>query len=193
MPSPTPIPIEYVLLGFVRQQATHGYDIYQQLAGASGLGLVWRPKQSQLYALLNKLETDGLLAATLEYQESRPPRKLFHLTPLGMETFLTWIREPVRHGRHFRLEFLGKLYFAHQEGSDAAATLLHHQKTLCQSWLDREQNTLQHAAAPPSFAYLVHTFRLGQIQAMLTWVAQCEHVLLAPVGEKEFVVTRGNS
>lgn len=180
MTSLPPSAIEYVLLGFVHQQATHGYDIYQQLADTNGLGLVWRPKQSQLYALLNKLEADGLLAATLEYQESRPPRKLFHLTSLGTATFLTWIQEPVWQGRHFRLAFLGKLYFAHKEGIDAAATLLHSQKTLCQSWLNREQTTLEHAAAPPSFAHLVHTFRLGQIQAMLAWVEQCEQVLITP-------------
>ena len=163
MPLETPSAIEYVLLGFVRQQATHGYDIYQQLAEPDGFGQVWRPKQSQLYALLNKLETDGLLTSTLEYQEARPPRKLFQLTPSGLATFLTRTQEPVRHGRQLRLEFLGKLYFARQESMTAAALLLHRQQSLCQTWLDREQTNLNRFSTDPSFAYLVHTFRLGQI------------------------------
>ncbi len=176
----TPSAIEYVLLGFVRHEATHGYDIYRQLAEVDGLGLVWRPKQSQLYALLNKLEADGLLAATLAYQETRPPRKLFHLTLSGTETFLAWVQTPVDHGRQFRLEFLGKLYFARREGTDAAANLLQRQKIVCQTWFDREQSSLNQVSPEHSFAYLVHTFRQGQIQAMLDWLAQCEQRLLVP-------------
>lgn len=176
MTSPTPSAIEYVLLGFVRQQATHGYDIYQQLAAPDGLGMVWRPKQSQLYALLNKLEADGLLDATIEYQETRPPRKQFHLTPAGTEAFLIWVQSPVEHGREFRLEFLGRLYFARQEG--IAAMLLQRQKDVCQTWLNREQSILDELPLETPFAPLVHTFRLGQIQAMLTWVEQCEQILL---------------
>ena len=37
-----PLTIEYALLGFLRQQPRHGYEIYQQLSDPTGLGLVWR-------------------------------------------------------------------------------------------------------------------------------------------------------
>ena len=38
------------LLGFVRRQPRHGYDIYRQLSQAPELRAVWRVKQSRLYA-----------------------------------------------------------------------------------------------------------------------------------------------
>ena len=42
------------------------------------------------------------------------PRKMLRLTPRGREAFAEWVRNPVEHGRDFRLEFLAKLYFATQ-------------------------------------------------------------------------------
>jgi len=47
----------------------HGYEIYQQLRAATGLGLVWRIKRSQLYALLAEIEARGYVAATTLPQE----------------------------------------------------------------------------------------------------------------------------
>jgi DNA-binding PadR family transcriptional regulator len=37
-----PLSTEYALLGFLRRQPMHGYEIHQQLSDATGLGLVWR-------------------------------------------------------------------------------------------------------------------------------------------------------
>ena len=59
------------LLGFVRQQPSHGYDIYRQLMQSPELRLIWRVKQSRLYALLARLEEAGLAvgAAVVETHE----------------------------------------------------------------------------------------------------------------------------
>ncbi len=53
--------MEYILLGFVAQGPIHGYDLHKKIGEPQGIGLIWRIKQSQLYALLDKLEKDGLL------------------------------------------------------------------------------------------------------------------------------------
>ncbi|MFO7679903.1 MAG: PadR family transcriptional regulator [Chloroflexota bacterium] len=171
----TPLTIEYALLGFLRRQPQHGYAIHQQLSDPNGLGLVWRLKLSQLYALLNKLEEAGCVTVTLELQESRPPRKVFHLTDTGTAVFLDWVQSPVAHGRSLRLEFLVKLYFARREGGETAAHLLTTQREQCQAWLAAEQEIV-HAEMENGRQYgrLVHQFRLGQIQAMLVWLEQCE-------------------
>lgn len=77
-----------------------------------GLWLVWRIKQSQLYALLAKLEAEGCIASTLHPQDAWPPRKVFKLTRTGRERYLAWVRSAVPHGRELRQDFFGKLYFA---------------------------------------------------------------------------------
>ena len=48
-----PFNLEFILLGFLSQRAMHGYDLYKTLVQGGGVGLVWRVKQSQLYALLD--------------------------------------------------------------------------------------------------------------------------------------------
>src|SRR5215207_5283006 len=104
--------IEYALLGYVYERPVHGYEIYQQLSAATGLWQVWHLKQSQLYALLTKLEEAQYLAATLQPQDARPPRKIYHLTETGRNAYENWLTTPVTHGRQMRIEFLAKLYFA---------------------------------------------------------------------------------
>jgi molybdate transport system substrate-binding protein len=58
---------------------------------------------------LRKLEEAGYVTTTLEAQESRPPRKLFHLTPWSNRAFLEWAQSLKTDGRSLLLEFLVKL------------------------------------------------------------------------------------
>lgn len=167
--------IEHALLGFLRQQPRHGYAIHQALAKPGGLGPVWQVKLSQLYVLLNKLEDAGYVSTTTEPQENKPPRKLFHLTAAGQTAFLSWVEEPVENGRSLRLEFLVKLYFARREGPEITERLLLAQREQCQAWLAAEQEIVREEMANNSqYGCLVHQFRSGQIQAMLTWLNDCE-------------------
>lgn len=166
--------IEHALLGFLRAQPQHGYAIHQELADPAKLGSVWQVKLSQLYALLGKLEDAGYVTTTTEPQATKPPRKLFHLTAAGRAAFLSWVQSPVANGRSLRLEFLVKLYFARREGGDVAARLLAGQREQCQSWLAAEQEIVDaETQNGHQYGRLVHQFRLGQIQAMLTWLDAC--------------------
>ncbi len=171
----TSLSIELALLGFLRQQPMHGYAMHQTLSDPTELGPVWQIKLSQLYALLGKLEDAGYMTATTEPQENKPPRKVFHLTDAGYEAFLAWVQYPVQNGRSLRLEFLVKLYFARQEGADFAARLLAAQREQCHDWLAAAQEVVnEDMANGRQYSRLVHQFRLGQIQAMLDWLDQCE-------------------
>ena len=38
--TPTPLTIEWSLLGLLRQQPMHGYELHQMLSTAEGLGLI---------------------------------------------------------------------------------------------------------------------------------------------------------
>jgi DNA-binding PadR family transcriptional regulator len=173
--------IEHALLGFLRQSPMHGYKIHKRL---SNLGAVWVVKQSQLYALLSRLEKEGYIVAALEPQDSRPPRKVFHLTASGQKVFLDWVRSPVPHGRQIRLDFLLKLYFAEQEGAKAVSWLLQQQRLACQTWLAQLQTAAESLDDGQQYQALVCQFRIGQIQAMLDWLGVCEQTLAAnrPVG-----------
>jgi PadR family transcriptional regulator AphA len=173
----TSLSIEWSLLGFLAERPMHGYEISQRLSQAAELGLVWHLKQSRLYALLTRLEERGYVDYTMEPQDSRPPRKMYALTPEGRAALNTWLQSPVEHGRDFRLEFLAKLYFAQREGEAMLRTLFKMQRSLCQRWLARQQGTLD-ALDPGSFEWLVYRFRLGQVQAIVEWLDVSEAVLV---------------
>lgn len=169
--------IELALLGFVYERPVHGYEIYQQLSARTGLWQVWRLKQSQLYALLTKLEDDGYLAATLQPQDARPPRKIYQLTAAGLAAFETWLATAVTHGRQMRIEFLAKLYFARRQSAAATFQLLEQQMAACQAWLLELHGAPALVVETDFFGYAVHEFRLDQAESFITWLATCRQAL----------------
>lgn len=171
--------IEYALLGLLYEQPSHGYEIYQALSAEDGLGLVWRIKQSQLYALLTKLEQQGFISATLEPQDSRPPRKNLQLTAAGQEAFLHWLQAPVPQGRKMRLEFMAKLYFARRLAPASVIALIDGQRKICREWLAAHHTQADALSPESSFEWMVFQFRIGQIEAMIDWLAVCEQALVA--------------
>ncbi len=167
-----PLTIAYGLLGFVRRQPLHGYEIAQRLQATEALGLAWNWKQSQIYAELGYLEQEGYLSSAVVVQGTRPPRKVFQLTAAGSLAFADWIARPVPHGYDFQMEFPIKLYFAQQEGNAAALTLLECQQNACRSWLaDLRINPSD--GDDQSYTRLVHLFHLSQIETILAWLTTC--------------------
>jgi PadR family transcriptional regulator AphA len=174
-----PLTIEHALLGFVHQRPLHAYEIHQTLMRAEALGLVWHIKQSLVYVYLERLEEEGYLTSILEPQGSRPPRKVLHLTPAGRAAFARWLETPVEHGRDFRLEFLAKLFFACQGDPASAMTLVARQQEACRAWLAELQTQADVIDTARTYDWLVIQFRIGQIEAILTWLDTCATRLTA--------------
>jgi len=180
-PASASVTIEHALLGFVAAGPLHGYEIYRQLSEPAGLWQVWRLKQSQLYALLTKLEEAQCLTATLQPQDGRPPRKIYALTAAGRFAFQAWLATPVTHGRQMRIEFLAKLYFAHRQEPALVLQLLASQIAACQGWLEALQTPANVTPDPAFFADAVQQFRLNQVESFLDWLIACRQALLPPV------------
>jgi DNA-binding PadR family transcriptional regulator len=169
--------VEYSLLGLLGERPMHGYELHQELSRKTGLGLVWSVKQAQLYAILAKLEAEGLIAAEVVAQGNRPPRKVFHLTQGGQAVYASWVKSPVER-RDFRLDFLAKLHFAQRDGRKVAEALLSEQKKICAGWVD-EMRARGGSCAGRSLDSLVYRYRIGQLEAMLAWLEECSDYLKA--------------
>lgn len=161
--------LELALVGFVREQPRHGYELYRLLVDTPELRRIWRMKQSRLYAMLARLEEAGYLwAAPEESPEGRPPRKVLHLTPAGREAFAAWLVRPVDQPREMRLAFMLKLYFATAEGPAAVTRLVEGQQAVCAGWLAL-QNRGDEAATP--FIRAVRRYRRSHVEAIRDWLA----------------------
>ncbi len=177
-----PLTLEHALLGFLHERPMHAYEIHQHLLQNEALGRVWHLKQSQLYALLARLEEAGYIEATTAPQGNRPPRRVLHLTPSGTQAFEHWLRDPVAHGREFRQEFLAKLFFAQRESLACAQALIADQRSACQHWLTELHDQLDQLSDTRSYDWLVLQFRISMIQAFSHWLDTCAQTLTSPGG-----------
>jgi len=173
----SPLTLEFVLLGLLDQCPMHGYDLYKALNRLEGVGLVWRVKQSQLYALLERLDSGGLLEGRMVPGENRPDRREYALTAEGRARFEAWRSSPVEHMRDVRQEFLARLDFALLAGREAARSLIEAQRRACRGWLD--DLTAQTAALEESQVYetMVFRYRISQAGALLDWLGVCERLV----------------
>jgi DNA-binding PadR family transcriptional regulator len=174
-----PLSTEYILLGLVAQGPVHGYDLHKKLATLDGLSSIWHVKQSQLYALLDKLETLGFLQAIPTTGAAYALRKQYHITETGRQAFADWMLSPVQHGREMRQDFLARLYFARLTGSAAVQQLIDAQYTTCLGWQRSLQTEVDGLSDPASFQGVVSAYRLNQINAMLAWLDECRKTLTA--------------
>ena len=179
-------PAEYVLLGLLKSRPMHGYEMFQQFINGT-LGQIVHIEMSQMYAFLKKLERLQYVEAQIELQGTRPPRKIFRLTPEGEDVFLQWLIEAVEKPRDIRILFLIKLYFIQRLLPQQTGYLLDQQVIACQDFLQHleslhAQGSKRADAAAgtdddPFFSHIVLRSRIYQTHALLDWLRELQREL----------------
>jgi PadR family transcriptional regulator AphA len=172
---------QWVLLGLLTHKPMHGYELHQSFAPPSPLAQIWYLGISQMYKLLRELEAQGYVEVSVEPQEARPDRKVYHVTAPGRQAFLHWLQTPVDGIRLMRVEFLGKLYLAQTLDRETVERIIDLQAEACRVSLRHLEKTLP----GPGFQDLVLRFRTGQLEAALEWLDYCRHALLAGTPESD--------
>ena len=162
-------PAEYAILGLVHQRPVHGYQIAQEMAPDSGLGLICPLRRSNVYFLLGNLERRGLIEVEQRRDDAYPPKTVLKATAAGRRAFKSWIWQPVARLREVRLDFLLKTYFLRATEPDSILRLLEGQVEFCRRYLD-EWQILAEGAAPRSFDRLVIEAKLAAAQGTLDWL-----------------------
>jgi PadR family transcriptional regulator, regulatory protein AphA len=157
---------EYPVLGILLGGPLHGYEMCRRMG--EGTGSIWRLGKSQIYALLAKLERQGLVIHERVGQENLPAKNIFSLTREGGEVVKEWLEQPVHHVRDMRLEFLTKLWFARQASPGRERFLIEKQLAACREKaeaLARLQDSCGNQVEELSIA-----FRLTVIKATVSWL-----------------------
>lgn len=162
-------PQEYLILGTLMQQGRHGYELHNILS--TGLGRAWYAGMSQVYALLKRLEAAEKVVSSVKQQDNRPAKHVYSITPKGRKAFIQWVHTPLERMRDLRLEFLAKLFFIRELGLSGSDELIRKQEDIFQKQLrvikQEEKNCYE------AFEHLVLRFRIGQIEAVLSWLRDC--------------------
>jgi DNA-binding PadR family transcriptional regulator len=162
-------PAEHAILGLVHQRPVHGYQIAQEMAPDSGLGLICPLHRSNVYFLLGNLERRGLIEVEQRRDDAYPPKTVLKATATGRSAFETWIWQPVARLREVRLDFLLKAYFLRDAEPEPILRLLEAQVDFCRRYLV-EWQALAEGAALQSFDRVVIEAKLAAAQGTLDWL-----------------------
>lgn len=176
-------PARYALLGLLLDGPGHGYDLARHFAPGSALGSVLRLGSSHLYALLGRLEKDGLVAGERQDAGAHPPRRVYYVTEAGRAAVLRWINEPVERPREMLLDFPLKLYVARRQSPTHAGHLIARQRPLLHDFLrrlERERDaSMEGEGGEDTFIALMRDGRIARTAASLAWLDRCAATLQA--------------
>jgi PadR family transcriptional regulator AphA len=82
--------LKHAILILLESEPGSGYDLLKRFK--DGLGYFWNAKHQQVYLELKKLNEAGWL----EFEETRPDKKIYRLTPAGHAELLRWLDQPVQ-------------------------------------------------------------------------------------------------
>jgi len=75
--------IGYAILGLLSHRPMTGYDLKKIIQDSPFMH--WSGNNNQIYKALIELLEDGLVTCETEYQDHSPPKKIYTVTPQGME------------------------------------------------------------------------------------------------------------
>ena len=161
---------ENPLLGILMTGPKYGYELHGCVS--TQMNQFWDLSMSQIYALLKRMENDGMVVSQEESQERRPAKKVFTLTPGGKERFLRWVYSPVEHVRDMRIEFMAKLFFVRELRLTQGLTLIDKQIDFLEEKL-RVIKSSKHNITD-EFQTLLYSFKVSQTTAALYWLRECK-------------------
>jgi len=159
-------PAEFAVMGALDLEDSHGYRLVaflqENLSGICWLG------RSQIYALLSKLEHEGLTTHERVEQSNLPSKKVFRLTEYGRNELHQWLTGPVLNLRDLRIEFLIKLFFARLRSEDIEMVLLSEQLEVCKS--KRSHLIEVRSGASTRIVQEALEYRISMAQAACVWL-----------------------
>src|SRR5579859_4742116 len=169
------------VLGLLAVRARHGYDLLDCFRDPGQLGEVWKLGASQLYAVLKRLEAEGLIVGRAVPVPDAPVRTEYELTGDGQARLMTWLNDeqPLPSIRHVRVEFLSRLYIARLLDVPTIP-IVERQRIAC---LKRKEELLACLEkAEPGVGHLTLELVAAQLDVILQWLDRCE---LRPKSPKE--------
>lgn len=157
---------EYAVLGMLAADPGSGYDLKKRIEGS--VAHFWQESYGQIYPILARLASEGLVDRRRERQKGKPDRQVYSITPAGLERLGRWLGEPVP-DESFRSELLLKVFFGRRRPVEE--TIRHverfkeRQQALARGYAERERELRRAHAAHPGLPYWLMTLHFGRYRA----------------------------
>jgi DNA-binding PadR family transcriptional regulator len=160
---------EFALLGLLRLEPGHGYEVHQRLE--RDLGALWTVHQNQAYNILNRLEAAGFVRGAPVTGEGAHARRRLSLTPAGRRRFDDWLRTPTGPSvRALRVGFLTRLHFARRLNAELARQIIEGQLAVTREGVERLRQQGGARRAKGYLAELSGDLRLRQLTLAVEWL-----------------------
>ncbi len=175
---------EYIVLGLLKLQPSHGYALHQRLETA--LSQVWRISLSQVYNILHRLDKQGFIQKSGDVSAAQDMNRVpFQVTATGDRHFETWMRTPVGPSvRAIRMAFITKLYFAYQLGRSDLQELIAAQRSVINTRLDKLYAQADSVPKTQFVNRLGLQLRIKQLESLQAWFEETIDDIPIPL-EKE--------
>lgn len=175
--------LRYAALAMVAERAMHGYELkarFDELTGG-----FWELNYGQVYAVLDRLEREGLVEGEWlapgpgEAPKGGRQRRIYRITPRGLEALQRWRRSPVERARPLRDEVFLRLAAADRSDLSQVLGMLHQQRQIYlrkMAQITHQKLKLQTrpSSAESLLTSLIIDAALFHAEADLRWIDLCE-------------------
>ncbi len=173
--------LAHAILGLLTVTPMTGYDLKTQ-AFDNTVTHFWQADQTQIYRTLAAMAESGWVKSTLEIQEDRPNRKVYHITDAGREELIRWLHTeqslPV-----YREPFLVQMFFAGELDKETILAHIIQQREGHKARLAHYETITMPSLDDPElirkriFWQLTLEMGMAMERAYIDWLDQCEAVV----------------
>lgn len=157
---------ELLLLGLLRQQDMHGYELHDFIERY--MQTCVDLKKSTAYYLLDKMAKAGYVDMTETQSGNRPPRRVYHITAAGEAYFQTLLRDNLSAYHPAQFGGVVGLVFLDEIAAEEARPLLQQRRSSLAETLQKIRNVPAH---PGSMQYVI-THQIMHLESELNWLDQ---------------------
>mgnify|MGYP001055858683 CR=1 FL=1 len=162
-----------VILGLLKAQPTHGYELLEYFRSSSALGRIWTMSTSQLYAVLKRLANDGDIVGRVLNVPNAPARVKYTVTERGVQRLDAWLYDlkPSASIHRIRILFLSRVYIANLLNAPLEA-IITAQLSSCQA--QQDILIVHRVGSQSEIEQLTLDFVINQLDAAINWLKQSE-------------------
>jgi DNA-binding PadR family transcriptional regulator len=161
---------DWVVLGLVAENPTHGWPIVRALRAEGPIGRVWTVPRPIVYRSLTTLTAGGYIEESDDSTQSRgPQRTIVRATRRGRAALRRWLDTPVEHVRDVRTEFLVKVALLSRSGQSSRSLAQHqieHLQPLLHAVSGRPEGPVSGATDGTGFDLVLARWRREQALAV---------------------------
>ncbi len=169
--------LAHTLLVLLANMPRSGYDVSKCFDDS--VGCFWKASQQQVYRELARMEQQGWVAFEAVPQDGKPDKKIYRVTPVGMQELSAWFAEPTDPAP-IREDLLVRVMAGPYGPRELLVKEVHRRRQMhhdqLQRYREKEANYRAIAQPSPPLQFLYLTLRRG-IRYETDWIEWCEEVL----------------